>query len=768
MVIPNKKPSKSPPAPGSNNAVGRNKINMRLTALELTGFKSFAKKTKLVFEAPITAVVGPNGSGKSNIAEACRWVLGEQSLKSLRGRRGEDFIWNGSGVGRANRASVSVAFDNHDHKFPLDYDEVTIGREVHRDGTNVYTINGSPVRLRDITTLLNSVAIGASGYHIMSQGEADRILSANGVERRQMIEDALGLKIYQSQIAESERKLEKTQVNLREVELLRREIAPHLRFLKKEMEKIERSQSLRAELKRRCLEYFSAEARYLAEEKQVVEKVSAGPRIKLAEITARLETLARERGRETSDSPLEQQLKKIDQDLEKLARERNEINREVGRLEGQIEAWESVTRPREEEMVSKSAVAVIARELGETLAGASELDDLSKLRAVINKVVALGERLQILSQNSNLNQTKERSEALERLKFEREKLNQKLTTLAVEFSKLKTERTEALQTWEAERETRQGAEREIFELKLKQAECQTERAAVAAREETLARDEARFQAELDEAVLLTDRELLRFAGLAPAGAIPDREQQEANRRQIERLKIQLEDMGVENREVTTEHAQVSERDAFLARETEDLIKSIASLETVLNDLKQKCAVEFDHGLEKISRQFQEFFAILFDGGTASLLLTIDRRSKGEEDEISVEINNGEDENGDQEEIRGVEVSVTLPRKRIKGLEMLSGGERALTSIALLFAMSQVNPPPFLILDETDAALDEANSRRYGEMVATLAQHSQLILITHNRETMSHAGVIYGVTMGADGVSRLLSIKLDQAVEYAKT
>src|SRR3989344_8193924 len=107
---------------------------MRLTALELTGFKSFAKKTKLLFEASITAVVGPNGSGKSNMAEACRWVLGEQSLKSLRGRRGEDFIWNGTGRERTNRAVVNFTFDNHDHTFQLDYDEVTIGREVARDG----------------------------------------------------------------------------------------------------------------------------------------------------------------------------------------------------------------------------------------------------------------------------------------------------------------------------------------------------------------------------------------------------------------------------------------------------------------------------------------------------------------------------------------------------------------------------------------------------------------------------------------------------------
>lgn len=116
---------------------------------------------------------------------------------------------------------------------------------------------------------------------------------------------------------------------------------------------------------------------------------------------------------------------------------------------------------------------------------------------------------------------------------------------------------------------------------------------------------------------------------------------------------------------------------------------------------------------------------------------------------------------------GIEIAVNLPRKKIKGLAMLSGGERALTSIALLFAMSQVNPPPFMILDETDAALDEANSRKYGDMIESLSKFSQLILITHNRETMSRAGVLYGVTMGSDSVSRLISLKFAEAEAYAK-
>jgi chromosome segregation protein len=111
--------------------------------------------------------------------------------------------------------------------------------------------------------------------------------------------------------------------------------------------------------------------------------------------------------------------------------------------------------------------------------------------------------------------------------------------------------------------------------------------------------------------------------------------------------------------------------------------------------------------------------------------------------------------------------VNLPKKKVRSLMQLSGGERALTSIALIFAMSQVNPPPFLILDETDAALDEANSRRYGDMIENLAKKSQLIVISHNRETMTRAGILYGVTMGGDGVSKLLSVKFEEAVAVAK-
>jgi chromosome segregation protein len=192
---------------------------MRLKSLELNGFKSFAKKTLLEFGTPITAIVGPNGSGKSNSAEAFRFVLGEQSMKSLRGKRGEDLIFGGSKlIPRGNRASVKLVFDNSERLFNLDFDEVVLERAVHRDGVNDYSLNGTQVRLKDIVELLAQANIGASGHHIISQGEADRILSANNRERREMIEDALGLKAYLYKREEAEKKLEKTQENMKQID----------------------------------------------------------------------------------------------------------------------------------------------------------------------------------------------------------------------------------------------------------------------------------------------------------------------------------------------------------------------------------------------------------------------------------------------------------------------------------------------------------------------------------------------------------------------
>jgi chromosome segregation protein len=186
---------------------------MTFKRLEMQGFKSFAKRAVFDFGAPVTAIVGPNGSGKSNVVESIRFVLGEQSSKSLRSKSGADLIFKGSQqIGKLNRASVSITFDNskrifnlptmEDQNLSLDFDDVTITREVFVDGGNKYLLNGNEVRLKDIHELIASVNIGASGHHIISQGEADRLLNSKPGERREMLEESLGLKLYHYRINE--------------------------------------------------------------------------------------------------------------------------------------------------------------------------------------------------------------------------------------------------------------------------------------------------------------------------------------------------------------------------------------------------------------------------------------------------------------------------------------------------------------------------------------------------------------------------------------
>src|SRR3990172_1941970 len=247
--------------------------------LEINGFKSFGKKSVLDFESLITAIVGPNGSGKSNVVEAVRFVLGEQSMKSLRGKGGADLIFKGSkNLGKLNRASITINFDNRKKVFQLpslgninlDFEEVSITREVHTDGANRYLINGSEVRLKDIIEMLSSVNIGSSGHHIISQGEADRILNSSAKERRSMVEDALGLRLYEYRIRESERKFQRTKENMKEVGLLRKEIAPHLNFLKKQVEKMEKAALMRIDLNGLYKENLKREEFYIQTEKSKI------------------------------------------------------------------------------------------------------------------------------------------------------------------------------------------------------------------------------------------------------------------------------------------------------------------------------------------------------------------------------------------------------------------------------------------------------------------------------------------------------------------
>ncbi|MGH7569796.1 MAG: AAA family ATPase, partial [Gemmatimonadales bacterium] len=214
---------------------------MRLSRLELSGFKSFAGTAELPFESGVTAIVGPNGCGKSNISDAVRWVLGEQSPRLLRGGKMEDIIFQGS-TGRrpVNVAEVSLVFDNADGSLPIAYQEVVVTRRLSRSGQSEYLLNRSPVRLRDIQDLLRGTGLGADAAVVMEARMIDALLSEKAEERRALFEEAAGIGTYRNRKQSYERRLEETAADLARLEDLIAEVQTQVRSLARQRGKAER------------------------------------------------------------------------------------------------------------------------------------------------------------------------------------------------------------------------------------------------------------------------------------------------------------------------------------------------------------------------------------------------------------------------------------------------------------------------------------------------------------------------------------------------
>jgi len=417
--------------------------------------------------------------------------------------------------------------------------------------------------------------------------------------------------------------------------------------------------------------------------------------------------------------------------------------------------------------ISRHEAGEFAQTVEDGLNEALSLDALEKVRAVLDRVQHKVRNFLTIVQlggGDAGDSTRERRQRAEELAKELAIAEKKEADALGQIR-------EAREREHTAREALHTAERSLLTLESKVRELEARLTHVGHARSDVARAREQFEMEVREGIALIGAAVHAWdKNSIPEGALSeDRREQEKRRRDIERLKIKIEEYGGGGTgdDVLKEYNQTRERDEFLGRELADLSQSEMNLRQIIEELDAKMDERFTEGLEKINTALQVFFEKLFNGGGAKLELEKPIREKiaqgedlDDEEDISVP-------ETDEEPVAGLAVSVHLPRKKVRGLEVLSGGERALTSIAMIFAMSQVNPPPFLILDETDAALDEANSKRYADMIRKLAERSQLILITHNRATMSAAGELYGVTMGQDGVSRLLSVRLEEAEKVAK-
>lgn len=762
---------------------------MYLKKLELNGFKSFATKTALDFlpdcdiagggKCGITAIVGPNGSGKSNVADAIRWAIGEQSSKNLRGKKSEDVIFAGTeDKARLGTASVTLYFDNTDKRIPIEFSEVAITRKVHRNGEGEYLINGSRVRLLDVVDLLAKAGVGKDSYCVITQGMSDAVLNATPLERRAIFEDAAGVKQYQIEKERALRKLESTRENLARVDSLTIEIEPHLKNLRRQAEKASQAKDIALKLRsKQELLYsylwhaFSEERGSLVSRRRDIEEAIT----KLEEETVRLEERSKRAAAAMETNDREEV---IETEIGKLREELNAVIRETSILEGRREAEVEKQKEREEvEIIPVDLPFVQARleeisglqaELIDKLTHVEKLEDLQDIREFANVVRQRVADLRAQAGEGNVKMKKimaisdaEREAVAARMaeiESELARLRESARMAEAKVTEKSAELTAVREAGRAEREAYFQAEKEFRE---KEHLLQRKKDELNDLKVGLARVEVR---EEDLTALVREELSVAPETLQYDGTPVERERLE---REVARLKVEVEHVGTIDPLIVDEFQETEKRFTFLSTESEDLKKAAESLKEVIKEMDHKIDAAFKDAFKEIDKRFAEYFKIIFGGGKASLEIVKVKLRKSAEEGVE-----DEDELGDVEATPeayevGIEIAACPPGKRIHNLSMLSGGERSLTSLALLFAIISHNPPPFAVLDEVEAALDEANSRRFSKMLAELSEHTQFIAITHNRETMAQAGLLYGVTMAKDGVSKLLSVRLDQVGEGGK-
>lgn len=868
---------------------------MYLEKLEIQGFKSFANPVELVFNRELTAIVGPNGSGKSNTADSVRWVTGEQSTKTLRGKKAEDVIFSGSDKkARLGYAQVDLYLNNKDKTTDIDYEQVVISRRVDRNGEGEYFINNNKVRLLDVQLLLAKANFGQRTYSVIGQGTIDSILTASTAERKDFFDEATGVRQFQIKKNQSLNKLDNTRKNLEATDQILSELEPRLRSLTRQVKKLERREKIEAELKELQTEYYSWQKNNLDGDLQEsrksfdeLQKQVSELNQKLIELQTQLEKDERGSSRQDSFDLLQQKLQQAQNELNALLKEKTilEGRADLKLMEtGQADiVWLKDRISSLKNTVSKNKIILSEKEqhLAQAESEAKILEE--KREAILTEFKKLEEKLlnppqdlssedisssldSILQEQKSLQESLESLESLEKIDSLRQKaktlteaisklwnkvkaskednrghwqreFNKLLTTkdtLVSEISDARTniaiiknevdklkkdieEHSYELNKLEADQQNLVGKQNKDSDIQTKLASLQIKidsqdkvlqeielkvkdfNEQEEAKKQSLVKSQKEFrqvqedfnyknnklnEIKVDLARLETKwEELIKEIN----DEIPDLQTKkishidlQATKDKILNLKNQLSIIGGIDDVVMEEYREVSERYNFLREQTDDLQEAIKHLEKIIKDLDESISNQFNKSFQSINKLFDKYFKKLFSGGKAELILNIKEITEEDQKDSQIDEDDLEDDDEDEDDLEdkklvknkvvkreyGIDIKATPPGKRLSSINMLSGGEKALTSIALICAIIANNPSPFVVLDEVDAALDEANSVRFVEILEELSDRTQFIAITHNRATMHKARIIYGVTMGDDGVSRLLSMNFDQADEIA--
>jgi chromosome segregation ATPase len=765
---------------------------MYLRSIEMKGFKSFPERARLEFSPGVSVIVGPNGSGKSNITDAVLWALGEQSPGAIRGASMQDVISaGGKGVGQRRQAEVEVTIDNSEGRAATELSEIAVKRTLDRSGDGSYRLNGARCRLVDVVEVLSDTNLGREMHSVISQGRVESIVHSKPRERRLLIEEAAGLGKHRKRRRRAELKLRAARDNLDRALDLEREARARLRPLKRQAQAAE----LGARIEREELglrgQLVAEELRFGADRAAAAEKAAREARAKRAELEKRLAEVSEKR---------------------RAAEERF-----AARDRERTQAWGVLTKLRgEQQRVAMRGMGLAGR-VEEIAAGLEELRaELGPLTLDVGDGAAPGERARKLEEEldeigaglASAGEGLEKARAEEAGESAREAALGAVRSGAERASR-HARRAEGLlgeRHREQLRKRLAAGEALLEEVRAASAAASAAEAAIVARVERIEQSvvggeddgdeiaeemracsqrEYELQAEMNaasdrltevevEAAHLGDRRAEAEKELAAIAerlgeevplaeeALSEEERAEIDRR-LERLERRRAQIGPVNPLAEQEYEEAREHVESLQAQREDTERGMRELEALIRDIDREIERAFEQTFEATAKNFEEMVEHLFPGGRGALRRVALRPVRDASDEEESPAAEGEPEAGEEEEEEreelGVEIEVTPAGKSTRKLSLLSGGEKSLVAIAFVFAVFLARPCPFYILDEVEAALDDANIDRFLQLIRRFSDRAQFVIVTHQKRTMDAADVLYGVSMGGDGITKVVSRKL---------
>ena len=732
---------------------------MQLKHIKLSGFKSFVDPTKISFPTNMVGVVGPNGCGKSNVIDAIRWVLGELSAKNLRGESMVDVIFNGSENRKASgQCSIELLFDNSSSKIGGEYasfNEVSIKRVMTRDAQSDYFINNTKCRRKDVQDIFLGTGLGPSSYAIIEQGMVSKLVSAKPDELRTHIEEAAGVSKYRERRRETESRIKRTKENLSRVKDIRDEIARLIKRLENQAKAAEKYNLLKKDKSKFELDkaiLFSIEAKSGRDDLQKkLDALNRDLKIKNAES-------------ETAQSQIDQfrtENESVISEYEVAQKNFYAVGAEIAKREANLQ---NINKNENETKLNLERAKQSYEEAKETEKNFDELSPSERAMHILDSMIAIIEKFGINNENIRekaielkslltdiLNiataQSKTltdeyltRQNDLESQIQEAEELKQ---SIEVEMKDFVSKSSDAESILISLRQKQSKFNDELRELENKKSLADLDSRSISEKITNIRIEQKTYEINLENS-----NKKIKEAGI-DIESIDFSDYEGQSLEDIEDKLVDIETkiikLGAINLAAPEEIAEESKRKNELDEQYNDLMEALDKLTAAIKKIDQETKTIFKDSFDSVNAKLKEMFPKLFGGGVAELTLT---------DDDSLDA--------------GVILMARPPGKKNSSISQLSGGEKALTALALVFAIFDLNPAPFCLLDEVDAPLDDLNTLRFINMVEEMSKTVQFIFITHNKVSMERSDYLMGVTMQEAGVSRMVSVDVNQALELAES